>query len=108
MLYTHTRAIHQPDRTRLFPRADAAREEGGVSSQVVGVAVHLIERERRLAPDRVDPRAIDPAWTTPVELHHDGSVTARGPIPAALLREGAVPESSPAGAPVPEGFGAPD
>jgi hypothetical protein len=36
-------------------------------------------------PRWIDPLAFDPAWTTPAELHGDGSVTAKGMIPKELF-----------------------
>lgn len=84
MLYTPTSPAEQGDRIRLFPSVAAARAAVG-ERLLYGVAVHYDVRARRLIPAWADPWAFDPSWTAPAQLHGDGSVTARGPIPAVLF-----------------------
>ena len=84
MLYTLASLLHQADRIRLYPSAEVICSRGGGRS-IVGVSVRFVARDRRVVPLWTDPAQFDPAWTTPAELHADGSVTAKGPIPGPLF-----------------------
>jgi hypothetical protein len=85
MLYTPTRPVDQGDRIRLYPSPDAARAEAGSDRPIFEVAVRLESRQRRVVPLWTLPQAFDPTWTTPAQIHADGSVTARAPIPRPLF-----------------------
>ncbi len=86
MLYTLTDPAEPVDRVRLFLSLEEARnlsEHRGEHS-VYAVAASFDRRGRCLVPLERHAAAIDPDWTTPVQPHGDGSITARGPIPPAL------------------------
>jgi hypothetical protein len=85
MLYSLTRPAYQGDRILLDPSPDAARADAGEGRPILEVAVRCDVRGRRVVPAWTDPQAFDPAWTAPAELHPDGSVTAKGPIPGRLF-----------------------
>lgn len=85
MLYTPTRPADQGDRVRLYPSPDAARAEAGADRPIFEVAVRLEGRQRRLVPLWSLPQVLDPTWTTPAQIHADGSITARAPIPQPLF-----------------------
>lgn len=84
--YTFTSPAHQGDRIRLYPSIEAARADAQ-GQPIFGVAVRLNPGGHRLNSLWMMMREIAPGWSTPAELHHDGSVTAKGPIPAALFVE---------------------
>lgn len=84
MLYTSTSPAENYDRIRLFPSIEAAlvlSRGGAVQPVALGLDVGM----RRVVPLWTDPWLFDPTWTSPVQLHPDGSVTARGPIPKPLF-----------------------
>jgi hypothetical protein len=83
MMYTPTPPDSRTDRTRLFFRADAIPSEQIPDHPVFEVAVRYDARTRRVEPLTSDHVELV-AWTTPGEAHADGSVTARGTIPAML------------------------
>ena len=85
MLYTLTDPKRQPDRVELYPNVDAAIAHAGDGGVVYRVAVDFDATCRLLLPRWLVPEAFDPAWTTPAELHGDGSVTAKGLIPTELF-----------------------
>ena len=85
MLYTLARPEAQGDRIHLAARIEVLQVRADEGRAILGVAVHFDPRERRLIPLWSDPEAFDPAWSTPAEHHADGSITARGPIPAPLF-----------------------
>ena len=87
MLYTLAPAAHREDRILLFPSMDAARITADRDREVLGVALSFDARGRRVTPLWIDAQAFDPAWWAPAELHADGSITARGPIPAPLIEK---------------------
>jgi hypothetical protein len=82
--YTSTSPAHQGDRLRLYPSIEAARADAQ-GQPIYGVAVCLNAGGHRLSSLWTMIREIAPGWSTPAQLHHDGSVTAKGPIPAALF-----------------------
>src|SRR5437016_5114813 len=84
MLFTSTDPARQADRIYLYPRADAAMATGEGRS-VYRVAVRFDVGGRRVVPLWPGRVWIDPAWAAPAELHADGSITAKGPIPCALF-----------------------
>jgi hypothetical protein len=84
--YTFTSPAHQGDRLRLHPSVEAARADAQ-GQLIYGVAVRLNPGGHRLSSLWTMMREIAPGWSTPAQLHHDGSVTAKGPIPAALFVE---------------------
>ena len=64
------------------PRADAD------GRPIYEVAFRLDPLGHRLASlwsSATLTRELAPEWTTPAELHHDDSITAKGPIPAGLF-----------------------
>ncbi len=85
MFYTATPPASQGDRVRLFPTPGAARSQVTGDRAIHAVAVALDAGGRALVPDWKRVPGIDATWRTPAELHQDGSVTARGPIPAQLF-----------------------
>jgi hypothetical protein len=85
MLYTSTSPAEQTDRIRLYPTPLAARGEIGDGPALFAVAVRLGARWHHLVPLWTDAGSFDPTWTTPAELHADGSITAKGPIPDSLF-----------------------
>ncbi len=84
--YTFTSPAHQGDRIRLYPSIDAAWSDAQ-EQLIFGVAVRLSPGGHRLNSLWTMMREIAPGWSTPAELHHDGSVTAKGPIPVTLFVE---------------------
>lgn len=82
--YTPTDPAHQGDRIRLYPAIEAAWADAR-GRPIYAVAVRLDSGRHRLSSLWTLMREIAPGWATPAELHHDGSVTARGPIPAVLF-----------------------
>ena len=85
MLYALVEPARQPDRIRLFPSEEAARRSAVGEREPVAVAVFCDAPSHRVFPSWTDPVIFDPTWATPAELHADGSVTARGPIPECLF-----------------------
>ncbi|HEX8202968.1 MAG TPA: hypothetical protein VF590_21005 [Isosphaeraceae bacterium] len=89
MLYTPSLPADQGDRVRLYPSPAAARAEAGSDRPIFGVAVRLESRQRRVVPlwplSPAFDVDIDPTWATPAQIHADGSVTARAPIPRPLF-----------------------
>jgi hypothetical protein len=83
MLYTIIHPSDVADRVHLFPDIDSALARSG-DGLVYTVAVLFDQRCRLLGPTRPDVLPLGPTWTTPAELHGDGSVTAKGPIPGEL------------------------
>jgi hypothetical protein len=86
LLYTTTPPDHQVDRIRLHPSPEAAGAEANDDLTIHGVAVHLDRGDHRIIPLWTDPQVFDPAWMTPAELLADGSIIAKGPIPAPLFK----------------------
>ncbi len=82
MLYTITPPTRQGERIRLYPTLGAAQAHAPDGQAVHAVAVTLDGRGRSLISAW---RQVEPAWTTPVEVHDDGSATAHGPIPDRLF-----------------------
>jgi len=85
MLYTVVSADGPTDRIRLYPSPVAAREAARGERPVAALAMDLDPWGRRVVPATIPLRDVDPTWSAPVELHADGSATARGPIPEALF-----------------------
>jgi hypothetical protein len=70
----------------LYPTRGAAIAKVGDNRPVYAVAVEFDKSRRRLVvPLWVIPQTIDEDWTTPAELHGDGSITAKGTIPRELF-----------------------
>ena len=88
LLYTTTSPDCQGDRIRLYPSPEAARSGVNDSRLVHGVAVVLDRGDHRIIPTWTDPQIFDSAWMTPAELLADGSIIAKGPIPAPLFVRG--------------------
>jgi hypothetical protein len=82
MLYTPTR---QGDRIRLYPNPAAARAHAGDGQAIHAVAVNLDKMARYLTPVSKQMPGLDAGWRSTVELHEDGSVTARESIPEPLF-----------------------
>jgi hypothetical protein len=85
MLYTITHPAEAYDRIRLFPSLEAARAVAFDGRNIQIVAVDYDHGMRRVVPLEVDPTVLDPAWSAPAQFHPDGSVTAKGPLPAHLF-----------------------
>lgn len=85
MFFTLTSPDAEVDRVHLFPDVDAAVTEARGVQLVYQVDVELDEPSRRVTPSWVDDRVFDSAWRTPAEIHADGSITVRGPIPSVLF-----------------------
>lgn len=83
MFYTLTHPAHQTDRIDLHLNAEVTW--AGAGWPVFAVAVRFDAMSRRVIPLWTDPDQFDSAWTTPAELHADGSITAKGPIPESLF-----------------------
>lgn len=86
MLYTAYEPTSQGDRIRLFPSLAAFRTTFG-NRAAFEVAVRYDPGDRRLYPLWTHPFSFDPTWSTPAQLHADGSVTARAPIPEVLFAQ---------------------
>ena len=86
MLYTLTPPSDPADRVLFFPSFEAALDAlgGRADRRLFRVAVRVDECRRRLIPVDPNTEGVDPLWTTPAQVHGDGTVTARAPIPAAL------------------------
>ncbi len=84
MLYALRSTERPSDRIRLFPNMRAARAAACDGQSIHEMAVWHDEGGRRVLPLWTDPQVFDPYWSTPAELHADGSITARGPFPEAL------------------------
>jgi len=85
MLYTSAVAAHRDDRIHLFDSREAASVGARDGRPVLQIALRFDPQGRRVTPLWVDSSAFDPAWWAPAELHADGSITARGPIPGPLI-----------------------
>jgi hypothetical protein len=79
--FTATHPAQQVNTIRLHASIEGARLEVGDRQPIYRVAACLARDGRRLLPHGSLSPEFDAAWTTPVRLHGDGSVTARGPIP---------------------------
>lgn len=86
MLFARTDdSEREPDRVRLFPTPETAQDQGADNHEVVAVALEVDADGRRVTPLWTDPQEFNPDWHAPAQLHADGSVTARGPIPEPLI-----------------------
>lgn len=85
MLFAPADSEGTPDRVRLFPTLEAAAGKAVPQREWIAVAVEVAPCGRRVSPLWTDARAFDPGWQSPAQLHADGSVTARGPIPEPLI-----------------------
>jgi hypothetical protein len=85
MFYVLTPPHYEADRVRLYPTLAAAAAQAGEDSPVYAVAVDFDKVGRLVVPDWVIPQAPEADWTTPAELHGDGSLTAKGRIPRGLF-----------------------
>jgi hypothetical protein len=84
-LFTATHPARQEDKIHLHPSIEAARLEVGGRRPIYRVAACLARDGHCLLPHGSFSPDFDSAWTTPVEPHVDGSVTAQGPIPGWLF-----------------------
>ena len=84
-LFTATHPARQEDKIHLHPSIEAARLEVGSRRPIYRVAACLARDGHRLLPHGSFSPDFDLAWTTPVESHVDGSVTAQGLIPGWLF-----------------------
>src|SRR4051794_27264883 len=82
MLYTPTR---QGDRIRLYPTPEAAQAHAGDGQAIHAVAVNLDGIAHYLTPVSKQVPGLDAGWRSTVELHEDGSFTARESIPKQLF-----------------------
>lgn len=85
MLYTLTPPTRQGDALHLYPTRQAALDHAMERQVIHGVAVDLDENRGCLVPAVKPPWGLDAGWTTSVERHADGSMTARGPLPEILF-----------------------
>jgi hypothetical protein len=86
MFYVLTPPDCEAARIHLFPSRDAAIAQAGGEKSVYAVAVEFDRTGRCLVvPIWVILESVEAAWTTPAELHGDGSLTAKGTIPRALF-----------------------
>jgi len=85
MFFTITSPDSEVDRVHLYPDIDAAVIEARGAQPVYRVDVELDEPSRRVTPSWVDDRVFDSSWHPPAEIHADGSITVRGPIPRVLF-----------------------
>jgi hypothetical protein len=83
--FTATHPAQQEDKIHLHPSIETARLEVGSRQPIYRVAACLARDGHRLLPHGSFSPDFDSAWTTPVEPHVDGSVTAQGPIPGWLF-----------------------
>jgi hypothetical protein len=84
MYYTTVSPASAPDRVHLFPDPATALARDAITRQVFAVALRVDAQGHHVVPLLPDPIMDDPRWTTPAELHADGSITVKGPIPEAL------------------------
>ncbi len=82
MFYVLIPPHHEADRVRLYPSRDAAIAHAGDNAPVYAVAVEFDKAGRLVVPCWVIPHQVETDWTTPAELHGDGSLTAKGTIPS--------------------------
>jgi hypothetical protein len=85
MFYALTPPYCESDRVRLYPTREAAIAQAGDDSPVYAIAVEFDKAGRLVVPCWVIPQAVETDWTTPAELHGDGSLTAKGTIPKELF-----------------------
>jgi hypothetical protein len=82
MYYTPTR---RGDRIRLYPTPQAAQAHAADGQAIHAVAVNLDGFARCLTLVNKNVTELDAGWRSPVELHEDGSLTTREPIPEQLF-----------------------
>ena len=84
-MFTATHPARQGDMIHLHPSLEAARLAIGSGPVIYRVAAGLDRDGHRLLPHGSFAPDYNPAWTTSVDTHVDGSLTVRGPIPGWLF-----------------------
>jgi hypothetical protein len=85
MFYCTCDPDHQGDRVHLYRDVQAAVAADRECRPVYEVALVLEANDRLVVAGDIDAPDFDPYWTTRVQLHGDGSITAKGTIPRELF-----------------------
>jgi hypothetical protein len=85
MFYTLIPPDHECDRVHLYPSLESASAASDDTRPIYQVALELAAGRRLVVSGCIDRGCLGPDWMTGAQLHGDGSVTAKGPIPIVLF-----------------------